>query len=206
MNEKGVWRYIRGRRVFIGDGEDLITAMEKSGKFSKYVTDRLRQDAEDGADSSKKREKKLTMLKQEREKLLQKKNKEEKKEGIYEKVKQRHDRLIDKLKESQYSNNVYDLGTLKPIEYNRGYQVTFRQPSDNINNDQYYSMYKEFMEYSIDGKSCAGKFAGQPEVSFNIENMDRALELAEKYNQASIWDWENGEEIRINGRGRRLTK
>ena len=29
----GVWRTIRGRRVFIKDGEDLATAMERSGKF-----------------------------------------------------------------------------------------------------------------------------------------------------------------------------
>lgn len=31
--EKGVWRTIGGRRVFIKDGEDLATAMKKSGKF-----------------------------------------------------------------------------------------------------------------------------------------------------------------------------
>ena len=33
MNEKGVWRTIRGRRVFIKDGEDLESAMKRSGKF-----------------------------------------------------------------------------------------------------------------------------------------------------------------------------
>lgn len=31
--EKGVWRTIRGRRVFIREGEDLYTAMKNSGKF-----------------------------------------------------------------------------------------------------------------------------------------------------------------------------
>ena len=30
----GVWRTIGGRRVFIKDGEDLSTAMKKSGKFN----------------------------------------------------------------------------------------------------------------------------------------------------------------------------
>ena len=30
----GVWRTIRGRRIFIGKGEDLSTAMKKSGKFN----------------------------------------------------------------------------------------------------------------------------------------------------------------------------
>ena len=32
-NVKGVWRTVRGRRVFIAEGQDLYTAMEKSGKF-----------------------------------------------------------------------------------------------------------------------------------------------------------------------------
>jgi hypothetical protein len=30
----GVWRTVGGRRIFIKDGEDLETAMNKSGKFS----------------------------------------------------------------------------------------------------------------------------------------------------------------------------
>lgn len=32
-NEKGVWRTVRGRRLFIAEGDDLATAMKKSGKF-----------------------------------------------------------------------------------------------------------------------------------------------------------------------------
>ena len=31
----GVWRTVGGRRIFIKDGEDLQTAMKKSGKFGK---------------------------------------------------------------------------------------------------------------------------------------------------------------------------
>lgn len=30
---EGVWRTVRGRRIFIAKGEDLATAMKKSGKF-----------------------------------------------------------------------------------------------------------------------------------------------------------------------------
>ena len=33
--ENGVWRTVGGRRIFIKDGEDLETAMKKSGKFGK---------------------------------------------------------------------------------------------------------------------------------------------------------------------------
>lgn len=31
----GVWRTVGGRRIFIADGEDIRTAMAKSGKFDK---------------------------------------------------------------------------------------------------------------------------------------------------------------------------
>lgn len=34
-DKDGVWRTVGGRRIFIADGEDLQTAMKKSGKFSK---------------------------------------------------------------------------------------------------------------------------------------------------------------------------
>lgn len=34
-DEDGVWRTIGGRRIFIKDGEDLATAMKKSGKFKR---------------------------------------------------------------------------------------------------------------------------------------------------------------------------
>lgn len=35
MFEDGVWRTVGGRRIFIKNGEDLATAMKKSGKFKK---------------------------------------------------------------------------------------------------------------------------------------------------------------------------
>lgn len=35
---QGVWRTVRGRRIFIEKGQDLGTAMEKSGKFKKTST------------------------------------------------------------------------------------------------------------------------------------------------------------------------
>jgi len=33
MNDEGVWRTIRGKRIFIKYGEDLVSAMKRSGKF-----------------------------------------------------------------------------------------------------------------------------------------------------------------------------
>ena len=33
MEEKGVWRTISGRRIFIKEGQDLKSAMNESNKF-----------------------------------------------------------------------------------------------------------------------------------------------------------------------------
>lgn len=38
MEEKGVWRTISGRRVFIKEGQDLESAMADSGKFNDVKT------------------------------------------------------------------------------------------------------------------------------------------------------------------------
>lgn len=44
--EKGVWRTIRGRRVFIRSGEDLESAMKRSGKFKMKITEEEKQNIE----------------------------------------------------------------------------------------------------------------------------------------------------------------
>lgn len=43
---EGVWRTVRGRRIFIAKGEDLASAMEKSGKFKEFGKRGTRQVAE----------------------------------------------------------------------------------------------------------------------------------------------------------------
>lgn len=42
-DEGGVWRTIGGRRVFIKDGDDLITAMKRSGKFNNLKTEEYQE-------------------------------------------------------------------------------------------------------------------------------------------------------------------
>ena len=40
----GVWRTVGGRRIFIKDGEDLVTAMKKSGKFKNKKEEALEKE------------------------------------------------------------------------------------------------------------------------------------------------------------------
>ena len=46
--EKGVWRTINGRRVFIGEGQSVQEAMRKSGKFDNKESDKNESSAKEG--------------------------------------------------------------------------------------------------------------------------------------------------------------
>lgn len=201
---KYIWRTVGGRKIKIYDGEDLVTAMKNSGKFSKYVTDRLKDDDNDNNSSAKRKELLLKYKKIKQNVEEKKKEQENRVKPVYEKLKTRHDRAIEELKSDKYGSGTYDVSTLKGISYNDGFQVTFSQIGDDYDNDTYYKLCKEFLNYSSDGKVCAGKFEGTPEISFNVKDRQKAIELAEKYNQISIWDWANADEIKTGGTGRRL--
>ena len=69
----GVWRTIGGRRVFIKDGDDLETAMKKSGKFKKTKTankkDNKKENKEPSIEEIKQLQKELTEAKRNETKL-----------------------------------------------------------------------------------------------------------------------------------------
>lgn len=48
---------------------------------------------------------------------------------------------------------------------------------------------------ATDGNAYAGVFGEVPEVSFHFMSKSEALKVASQYNQVSIWDWENMNEI-----------
>ena len=157
----GVWRTIGGRRVFIKDGEDLSTAMKRSGKFKK-------SDISSNSD-----------------------------------IKEKHEQAIKELSKDKYADGTYDADSLKEVSYNNGYQVTFSQIGDNYDAKEYQEKVDEFLKFSSDKKVCAGKFESTPEISFHFKDKNEAIKLAKKYNQISVWDWEECREIKTGGTGRR---
>lgn len=102
MKEDGVWRTIRGRRVFIGKGEDLATAMKNSGKFSNQMSRvKKNKDKYDIIDKAKKFDKDLKKTNKERYDID--KSHEKDKWEEQEKYKARHN-----TKEAQrYEKNEY---------------------------------------------------------------------------------------------------
>lgn len=115
-----------------------------------------------------------------------------------------HLRVVKELGKDKYPDyNTYDIATLKTVSYSSGYQVTFWCIGDNYSPDEYADKVNEFLAYVPNKVTNAGKFEGSPEISFNVPNLRTALRLARKYNQISIWDWKNEEEISTGGTGRR---
>jgi hypothetical protein len=114
-----------------------------------------------------------------------------------------HNDAVAKLSSSDYEDGTYDLNTLTQVSYDSGYQVTFSQIGDNYSPADYADKVNEFLAVSSDGKTLAGKFEGTPEVSFHCNDKQTAINLAKKYNQISIWDWGNCDEIKTGGTGER---
>lgn len=114
-----------------------------------------------------------------------------------------HRQAMNKLNSSSYDDGTYDINTLQPVSYDSGYQVTFSQIGDNYSDSEYAGKVNEFLSISSDGKTLAGKFEGTAEISFHCNSKQKAISLAKKYNQISIWDWKNCDEIKTGGTGRR---
>ena len=119
------------------------------------------------------------------------------------KTQSEHKSAIVKLSGKSYNDGTYDVTTLKPVEFDKGFQVTFCQIGDNYSDDDYAKLVNEFYDLSSDRKSYAGKFEGSPEISFHFDRQEDAERMARKYNQISIWDWAKGEPIDTGGTGRR---
>lgn len=114
-----------------------------------------------------------------------------------------HHAVVDQLRDSRYEDGTYDIVTMQQVEYGGGYQVTFWQIGDNYSDGEYADKVREFLGLSSDGRTMAGKFKGDPEISFHVNSVDEAIRLAKKYNQISVWDWAACNEIDTGGTGRR---
>lgn len=114
-----------------------------------------------------------------------------------------HKEAVAELSKDKYEDGTYNINTLKTVDYDNGYQVTFCQIGDNYNAKDYDDRVNEFLSYSSDGRVLAGKFEGTPEISFHVSSKAEAIALAQKYNQISVWDWKNCDEIKTGGTGRR---
>lgn len=177
--EDGVWRTVGGRRIFIKNGEDLATAMKRSGKFKK------KKDEEEETEYEKYVKSKLND-----EDYIRKNNPNLHLQKMVEQSQEKRGKEYrDKLKSIKgKEDGTYNLDTGEKVDFgNEGYNVSFEQSSDNFTDAQYYGKIRECSEL-CDGKVYGGVFGGDPEISFYTKDKNVAIKIMKKYNQHSIWD------------------
>lgn len=179
---EGVWRTIGGRKVFIKKGQGIEEAMKESGKFDsirnknaqrkvnkKVFTNNTKNDIIDNA------------------KDIRDVNAEDVGKNVRKNIKE-----IDNKK---YEDGTYDINTKKSVSFNDGYQATFQQLGDKYTDKEFGELVKKYSKMT-DGKVYAGKFGGSPEVSFHFKNEKDAIEICEKFNQVSYWNWKTMDEVK----------
>ena len=113
-----------------------------------------------------------------------------------------HESLLKELASYIYADGTYNLETMEPVEFDDGYQVTFCQIGAEYTEESYDSLVTLFRETADDGNVYAGKFEGEPEISFHFADKDTAILYAKVFNQISIWSWKDADEIKTGGTGR----
>ena len=172
------WITVNGRHIPLGAGETKEQAIKRV--FDKEHAKSVANHNEDV------KMRQIEQANAERERLN---NKPSSKETATVKTQSEHKRAIRELGSDKYGSGTYDLETKKPTSFNDGYQVTFCQKGDNYSDEDYAKKVNECLKNSTDGKSYAGKFEGEPEVSFHWGDRKSAEEYARANNQKSIWDW-----------------
>ena len=87
---------------------------------------------------------------------------------------------------------------MEELNYNQGYNVAFEtlsRNSENYYSDEEYDniVYKLASLFGVEAN--AGVYLNNPHISFHIEDLNISLSIAALFNQKTIWNWANSDEI-----------
>lgn len=193
------WITINGVHIPIMNGSSKEEAIANFLSKNKSKGSKLKKDIDKAITSSNDEQTKEKQIKANQE-AGEKLNAKDK---ANERTQDEHKQAVKELNSSKYEDGTYDIITKKPVEFDDGYQVTFCQIGDNYSNKDYAKKVNECLAMSSDGKTYAGKFESEPEISFHCANREQAIAYAKANNQISIWDWKNCDQILTGGTGRR---
>lgn len=103
------------------------------------------------------------------------------------------------LKEKKYNfkkreDGTYDMHLNKKINFNKGFQVSFETLYDSYSHKEYDEIaYK--ISLMSDNHIYLGVYNSIPEMSFYFHDFELANVISIIFNQKSIWDWSNNDEI-----------
>ena len=91
-------------------------------------------------------------------------------------------------------DGTYDMHSNKKINFNKGFQVSFETNFDSYSHKEYDEIaYK--MSLMSDNHFYLGVYDSTPEMSFYFHDFELANVISIIFNQKSIWDWVNNDEI-----------
>lgn len=91
---------------------------------------------------------------------------------------------------------------VRPISYQDGYQVSCYTIGMRPTAREYAVMLDKLVSASDDGRISLGVWSGTGELSCHIADKETAILLAKAFNQYSIWDWKESQEILTGGTGK----
>lgn len=109
--------------------------------------------------------------------------------GTQSKYRMARNKWVKQLLSSE--DGTFDLETGKPVEYNSGFQLAFQttasEKEGGMSDEEYDRTVDEIVKLT-GAKPELGCFE-VPEISFHVEDRLKAIQLMEKFNQHSIWNW-----------------
>lgn len=91
-------------------------------------------------------------------------------------------------------DGTYDLKTGNPVSFENGFQVSFQEYTTErpghgayIDDDE-YDRRVDALSAELGAKPNLARF-GEPEISFHVDSLEKALEVARRHNQESVFDW-----------------
>lgn len=94
----------------------------------------------------------------------------------------------------ELENGTYEYNSKNPVSFDDGYQVTFHNCDRNYTIEEYDGLVNSLM--AITKSPLYIGVYGSPEASFHCKEFKLAKQIAEKYNQYSIWGWFECTEIK----------
>jgi len=132
MQEKGIWRTVSGRRLFIKEGESLENAMKRSGKFKNIITKsldkKINEKTDELLDKAKKHEQQIS---KEMKEVIKQTNGEL---GGYEFRLKTKDSLKDKIKNDYIKDPTKTVNQVSDRQYDTLRYTYLYKPDDLTNN------------------------------------------------------------------------
>ena len=87
-------------------------------------------------------------------------------------------------------DGTYEFETGNNVEYSAGYQVSFVRPEafEQLSSEDWDGLTNFCCTY-LDSPPYIGVYMGGPEVSFHVTSLEKAVKIANKFNQESILVW-----------------